>query len=98
MQVVLLAAGNSSRFIPFNKTFAHKSLIKIMGKTIIQHTLVGIKKAGITQVIIVVGKDSPIETIIGDGRLLGLQIKYVELPEALGMGAAILQAKAFLEE
>lgn len=97
MQAVLLAAGNSSRFVPFTG-LGHKSLIKLLGKTIIEHTVLSVKKAGITDIIIVIGKDSPVREVVGDGKRFGVTITYVVLPEALGMGAAILQAKEHLQE
>ncbi|MDE2026654.1 MAG: NTP transferase domain-containing protein, partial [Patescibacteria group bacterium] len=97
MQAVLLAAGNSSRFVPFTG-FGHKSLIQLMGKTIIEHTVLSVKRSGIGDIVIVIGKDSPVKEIIGDGKKFGVTITYVILPEALGMGAAVLAAKEHLQE
>jgi len=54
MQAVILAAGKSSRFYPYSN-LPHKSCFKVLGKTILEHTLLSIKKAGINDVIIVVG-------------------------------------------
>lgn len=98
MQVVLLAAGQSSRFVPFTNGFPHKSLVKIAGRTLLEHTLSAVKKSGIEDVVIVVGKNSPIEAIFGDGKDLGLKIAYITLPEPLGMGAAILAAKKLIQD
>jgi len=97
MQVVLLAAGNSTRFVPFNKGFAHKSLVKIMGKTLIEHTLIAIKKSGITEVIIVVNSQEAFKKELGNGEKIGLSISYVVLPEALGMGAALLKVSSYIK-
>lgn len=98
MQVVLLAAGNSSRFNPFNRGFVHKSLVTIMGKTLLEHTLISVKNAGITDVILVVNKEDEFKKEIGNGERLGIHITYVVLKEALGMGAALLQAEPFIKE
>ncbi|HEX8965054.1 MAG TPA: NDP-sugar synthase [Patescibacteria group bacterium] len=98
MQVVLLAAGNSSRFVPFNKGLAHKSLITIMGKTLLEHTLLSVKQAGITDVILVVNKEEAFKKHIGNGEALGIKITYVVLEEALGMGAALLKAEQYLQD
>ncbi len=98
MQVVLLAAGNSSRFVPFNKGLAHKSLITIMGKTLLEHTLEAIKKAGITDVVLVVNKEETFKDHVGNGEKLGIKITYVVLEEALGMGAALLKAEPYLHD
>lgn len=96
MQAVLLAAGKSSRFYPYSHL--HKSLIRIMGRTILEHTLRSVKKAGITDVIVVVGKDSPVREIIGNGKNLGLKITFVVQSEAQGMGDALLQASSYITQ
>src|SRR5438034_1431689 len=92
MQAVILAAGHSSRFYPFTNV-KHKALVRIMGKTILEHTLLSIKKAGITDIIIVLGKESVIQQLIGDGSELGVKITYADQPEPLGMGDALLRAE-----
>lgn len=96
MQVVILAAGQSSRFNPYNG-LAHKSLIKIMGKTVLEHTLLSIKKSKILDVIIVINKNSNIEQIIGNGEKFGLKIKYIVQPEPMGMGDALLRAEKYIK-
>ena len=97
MQAVILAAGQSSRFYPFTN-IAHKSLITVMGKTLLEHTLIAIKKSGIDEIVIVVAKNSPIPEIIGNGKRLGIQLTYVTQPEALGMGDAVLQADTYIHD
>lgn len=98
MQVVILAAGQSSRFEPFNNTFAHKSLVKIMGKTLLEHTLISIKKSGITNVLLVITDKDPFLKILGNESSLGLNIQYVVQEKPLGMGEALLAASEFLED
>src|SRR5579859_2212103 len=97
MQVVILAAGKSSRFYPFS-SLLHKSLINVLGRTLLEHTLIAIQKSGISEVLIVVGKDSLIKDIIGDGKQFGLDITYVLQPEPLGMGDALLRVKAYIKD
>lgn len=91
MQAVLLAAGRSSRFLPFNN-LSHKSAFKIMGKMLIEHTIESIKKSGIEEIIIVVNPGSELAEQIGDGSRFGVSIIYVEQQEANGMGDALLTA------
>jgi NDP-sugar pyrophosphorylase family protein len=67
-----------------------------MGKTLLEHTLLSVKKAGITDVIIVVNKDNPIEEVLGDGNALGITITYAIQPEPLGMGDALLHAEPYI--
>lgn len=98
MQAVILAAGKSSRFYPYNQTFEHKSLIPLMGKSILEHTILSVKKVGITDIIIVVGRDSVIPDMLGDGSSLGVALTFKTHEDAKGMGAALLEAKDVLHE
>lgn len=92
MQAVLLAAGQSSRFYPFNKK--HKSLISVMGKSIIVHTIESInKKSGIEKFLIVTDPKNEAKQILGDGNDLGVKVEYVILEKPTGMGDALLAAE-----
>lgn len=95
MQAIILAAGESSRFYPFNDS--HKSMVKIMGKTILEHTLISVKESGIKNVVIVTSDNNKIKELFGDGSKLGLNIKYVTQAQATGMGDALLLAEKYLE-
>lgn len=97
MQAVILAAGQSSRFYPFHSA-THKSLIKIMGKTLLEHTLISLKHAGITDVVLVVSPNSPIEALLSEGKTLGVHITYVIQEETLGMGHALLQTEKHIKD
>lgn len=97
MKVVILAAGKSSRFYPFSD-LKHKSMLKLMGKTLLEHTLVAIKSSGLKEVVIVTGRDPYISDLIGDGSSFGLRISYVEQPEPLGMGDALLRVKEHIDD
>ncbi|HET9946674.1 MAG TPA: sugar phosphate nucleotidyltransferase, partial [Patescibacteria group bacterium] len=92
MQAVLLAAGRSSRFVPFTDV-SHKSMIGLCGKPILAHTISSLKKVGITDIVIVVNEESDIPEIIGKGKEFGVTISYVTHVGAKGMGAALLDAK-----
>lgn len=96
MQAVILAAGQSSRIYPFSNGM-HKSMIKIMGKPLIEHTVEGVKRAGIEKIIIVVRNDGIIKEYLEDGKRFGLSITYVVQDKAQGMGDALLRAKKFLD-
>lgn len=96
-QAVILAAGKSSRFYPYN-TEEHKSFVKVMGKPLIEHTILSLQKAGIEEVVIVVRPSSAIEAYLGNGDRFGLSIKYVVQDEPLGMGDGLLRAKDILTD
>jgi bifunctional UDP-N-acetylglucosamine pyrophosphorylase/glucosamine-1-phosphate N-acetyltransferase len=97
MQAVLLAAGKSSRFKPFGN-LPHKSAFNVMGKMLIEHTLESIHESGISQVVIVINPESPLEKLLGDGSKYGVSITYVVQQTAAGMGDALLAAESVLED
>jgi len=90
MQAVILAAGESSRFWPLN--YQNKSLVKIMGKPLIWHTVESLKKAGIKEVIIIQGPNQDIEK-----ELNSPGIKYVTQSRPEGMGDALMQARELIK-
>lgn len=54
MKAVILCAGMGTRMYPFTKDI-HKSMIKIKGKPIIEHTIEYLKSKGVDDITIVVG-------------------------------------------
>lgn len=95
-KVVILAAGKSSRFFPFNTT--HKATITLCGKPIIAHTLNQIKASGLTEIIIVQSPNGDIQTALEPHTPKGLSVTYITQPEPGGMGQALLLAKDLLTE
>lgn len=97
MQVVILAAGESSRFWPLNQK--HKSLIKIMGKPLIWYTLESLRKAGMKDLIIVQSPQRDIEKELTFYQFLGgLKIKYLSQKQPKGMGNALWQARNLISD
>ena len=110
MQCVILSAGESSRFWPLNtravakggderssSTQKHKSLIKIMGKSLIWYTIEGLKRAGIKDIIIVQGPKKDVEEELKKYKL-NVSVKYLVLPKASGMGSAVWKAKKLIKD
>src|SRR3989344_3867404 len=96
MKAVILTAGDSSRFYPFNTH--HKSMVEIMGKPILEHTICALKKANIRDIIIVKGIDNFISDHFGSGEKYGVKIEYVVQKKALGAGNALLLTREKLED
>lgn len=94
-QAVILAAGESSRFWPINSK--HKSLLRIMGKPLIWHTIEGLRKAGIEDVVIVQGPDRLVEKELKDFNFKA-KISYAIQEKPLGMGSAVLCARSFIKD
>ena len=95
MQAVILAAGASSRFYPLNSY--HKSLIKILGEPIITHTIRAIKRAGITDVVLVTGPQNEFIKFLGNGKKYGVRISYATLSAPSGAGDGLLSCKKLVK-
>lgn len=91
MQAVILTAGKSTRTYPLTLT-KPKSLLKVAGKTIIEHNLdqlVGL----VNEVYIVVGyKAEMIKEFIGN-KFKGMNIKYIVQEKPLGNADALTKAE-----
>jgi UDP-N-acetylglucosamine diphosphorylase / glucose-1-phosphate thymidylyltransferase / UDP-N-acetylgalactosamine diphosphorylase / glucosamine-1-phosphate N-acetyltransferase / galactosamine-1-phosphate N-acetyltransferase len=97
MQAVVIAAGESKRFWPMNNGI-HKSQFKLFGKSLMYWTLKGLAENGITDVMVVVGKNSSIQKTIEQENDLGVDISYAVQEELRGTGNALWQAKSFVKE
>jgi bifunctional UDP-N-acetylglucosamine pyrophosphorylase/glucosamine-1-phosphate N-acetyltransferase len=95
MQAILLAAGESSRMHPLSSG-THKSMLKLLGKPLLEYTLEKLRSKNITDVIIVVGKNNDIETYFGDGQKFGVSITYVLQEKPEGAGSAVLLSKKYI--
>ena len=96
MKAVLLAAGAGERLMPLTAT-RPKHLIKVGGKPILQFCLEAVKRAGITEAIIVTHyMGESIRSYFGDGEKLGLKLSYVEQKEILGTGNAAEVAEPYV--
>src|SRR3989344_6341314 len=96
MQAVLLSAGESSRFYPYNKK--HKSLITILGKTLVSRTLNSLRKANITDIIIVEDASKHISKTLGKDEAKGLNIRFLIQEKPTGMGDALLLSSKFIKD
>lgn len=95
MQAVILAAGSSSRFYPFN--VVHKSMVYLLGKPILAHTIEALKKIGIKELIIVENQTNQIQNHFGNGKKFGVSIMYVVQEKPEGAGNALLLAAKYVE-
>ncbi len=87
--VVILGAGENSRFAPLN-TKTHKGFLNIAGKSIISRALENLKKNGFENIVIVVSpKDNAYD--------FGFPATTIIQEKSTGMGDAILLAKKYLQ-
>ncbi|MEE8167986.1 MAG: bifunctional sugar-1-phosphate nucleotidylyltransferase/acetyltransferase [Candidatus Hydrothermarchaeales archaeon] len=89
MKAVILAAGRGTRLEPVTSDMP-KCMLPLAGKPVLEHILNGVRRAGIKETLMVVGykKDKVVEHF-GDGKKLGLKIKYVHQKQRLGTAHAI---------
>lgn len=98
--VLILAAGENSRFFPFN-TSQHKGSLELLGEPLIVRTLRNLEEQGFENVVIVVsekdyGGKGLSEALHRQNQKL--KISFVLQSKALGMGNAVLSAKELLGE
>ncbi|MBD3250091.1 MAG: NTP transferase domain-containing protein [Candidatus Pacebacteria bacterium] len=93
--VVLLAAGSSNRFFPFNNQ-GHKSTLPLLGKPIFIHTLENLQRHQYQQLIIII-KPEHEQQFSRQLQTHQLRAKLIHQPESKGMGHALLQAKDHLK-
>jgi len=97
LPVAILAGGLATRLQPITDRVP-KALLSIAGRPFIFHQLDLLKSQGIDQVVLCVGHlGEQIRLIVGDGRALGLSIRYsFDGDELLGTGGALRQALPLL--
>ncbi|MFW9901223.1 MAG: bifunctional sugar-1-phosphate nucleotidylyltransferase/acetyltransferase [Candidatus Thorarchaeota archaeon] len=96
MKAIIIAAGEGKRLRPITST-KPKPLIPIAGKPLLEHTILGLKNAGIKEILLVVGyKENLIKDYFGDGReKFGIKINYIKQEEQLGTAHAFGYGKTF---
>ena len=89
MKALVLAAGFGTRLKPLTDTMP-KPLVPVAGIPMIFYTLALLKKNGIRDIIINLHHlGGKIRKVIGNGKVLGLNIRYSNEPEILGTGGGI---------
>lgn len=96
MKAMLLAAGLGKRLRPLTQT-TPKPLLRVGSKRLIEYQIENLVAAGITEIVINLHHlADQIESFLGDGRALGVQIEYSREPDLLETGGGIKQALAQL--
>lgn len=97
--VVILTGGLATRLYPETLKIP-KSLIEVAGKPFIFHQLALLKRQGVCNAVLCVGKfGDMIQDYVGDGHIWGLKVQYSYDGETLlGTGGAIKNAIPLLPE
>ncbi|BCU69707.1 glucose-1-phosphate thymidylyltransferase [Stygiolobus caldivivus] len=94
MEAVILHGGQGTRLRPLTHT-GPKQLIKVAGKPVSQWVLEQIRDAGIKDVVIILGDNTPTRVVdyYGDGSRFGVKITYVYQGKARGLADAVYKVK-----
>ncbi|TFG07604.1 MAG: glucose-1-phosphate thymidylyltransferase [Promethearchaeota archaeon] len=99
MKAVILAAGEGKRLRPITSS-RPKPMIPIAGKPLLEHTILGLKEAGIDEILLIVGyKEEVIKEYFRNGvEKFNLKIEYITQEEYLGTAHACAYAKDFVKD
>jgi dTDP-glucose pyrophosphorylase len=99
MKAVILAAGRGERLQPITTT-RPKPMIPLAGKPLLEHNIESLKRAGIKEILLIVGyKEEMIKTYFLDGvDKFNIKINYLSQKEHLGTAHATNLAKEFVSD
>ena len=96
MKGLIPAAGKGTRMEPFTNAYP-KELLPVGEKAVIEHGINSLKRAGITDICIVVGwKQHAILDYLGSGQEHGVQITYVVQDDRNGLAGAVKAAEHYI--
>jgi UDP-N-acetylglucosamine diphosphorylase / glucose-1-phosphate thymidylyltransferase / UDP-N-acetylgalactosamine diphosphorylase / glucosamine-1-phosphate N-acetyltransferase / galactosamine-1-phosphate N-acetyltransferase len=94
-KAVLLAAGRGTRMRELTEELP-KPMIAVRGKPILQHIVDGLKAAGVTDVLIIVGyRADVVQDFFGDGSKFGVRVEYATQVIQDGTGRVVELAREF---
>jgi UDP-N-acetylglucosamine diphosphorylase / glucose-1-phosphate thymidylyltransferase / UDP-N-acetylgalactosamine diphosphorylase / glucosamine-1-phosphate N-acetyltransferase / galactosamine-1-phosphate N-acetyltransferase len=97
-KAVLLAAGKGTRMRELTAELP-KPMIPVREKPILQHIVEGLRSAGVTHFLIVVGyRADVVQDFFGDGSKFGVQVEYVTQTVQDGTGRVVDLARDFAGE
>jgi dTDP-glucose pyrophosphorylase len=94
-KAVLLAAGRGTRMRELTHELP-KPMLQVRGKPVLQHIIEGLREAGLTDFLIVVGWHAEVvSNFFGDGSTLGVRIQYATQIVQDGTGKVVELAREF---
>ena len=95
-KAVLLAAGRGTRMRELTNELP-KPMIAVRAKPILQHIIEGLRAAGVTEFLLVVGyREEVVRQFFGDGGSLGVRIEYAKQVVQDGTGRVVELARSFV--
>src|SRR5438132_13784755 len=94
-KAVLLAAGRGTRMRELTNDLP-KPMIEVRGKPILLHIIEGLRGAGVTDFLIIVGwRADVVREFFGDGTRFGVRVEYVTQVVQDGTGKVVELARDF---
>jgi NDP-sugar pyrophosphorylase family protein len=98
MKAVILAGGEGTRLRPLTLS-TPKPVVPVVDRPLLQHQLDLLARAGVREVVFSVAyRPERVQAVFGDGRALGMHIRYAVEDSPLGTGGAVRNALGFLDE
>ncbi|MGZ4921204.1 MAG: glucose-1-phosphate thymidylyltransferase [Halobacteriota archaeon] len=99
MKGLLLSGGSGTRLRPLTHS-GPKQLIPVANKPVLVYALEDLKRAGITDVAVILGLNGREQVIerIGDGVQYGVNVSYIDQGAPLGIAHAVACAEDFMGE
>lgn len=99
MKGIILAGGTGTRLYPLTKV-TNKHLLPVGKYPMIFHSIFSLKQAGLTDILIVTGKEymGDVVNLLGSGRDMGVSFTYKVQDEAGGIAQALDLAEHFVGE
>ena len=99
MKVVIMAGGKGTRLKEITKDEIPKPMVKVLGKTILEHQIDVLKKNDLKDIIIIVGYlGEKIKHYFKDGKDFGVNITYIDEHEPLGTAGSFYFFKNYVKE
>src|SRR5947207_8867139 len=98
MQALILAGGEGTRLRPLTSTVP-KPVVPLAGRPFITFMIDWLRRHGVNDVILSCGfLAGGVRDVLGEGKDLGVRLRYVEEPVPLGTGGALRFAGDLLDE
>jgi NDP-sugar pyrophosphorylase family protein len=97
MKAIILVGGQGTRMRPLTDHLP-KNIVPLCGVPFLTYQFEYLKKAGVREVVLSMGyRPDDIRKVYGDGRRLGLKIRYVAEKEPLGTAGAVKNAERLVK-